>query len=75
MFIIAIKSLIGFTGDLMSGERIDWTLLGIFTTASFMGIFIGILISMKIPGAKLKTAFGWFVLIMGVYIIINELFL
>jgi len=59
----------------MSGERIDWTLLGIFTTASFLGIFIGILMSKKIPGAKLKTAFGWFVLIMGVYIIINELFL
>jgi uncharacterized membrane protein YfcA len=75
LFIIAIKSLIGFTGDIMSGERIDWTLLGIFTTASFLGIFIGILMSKKIPGAKLKTAFGWFVLIMGIYIIINELFL
>jgi hypothetical protein len=25
-------------------------------------------------GAKLKPAFGWFVLIMGIYIIVTELF-
>jgi hypothetical protein len=75
LFIIAAKSLIGFTGDLKGNEIIDWKLLGIFTIASIIGIFIGIIFAKKIPGDKLKKAFGWFVLIMGIYIIIKELFL
>lgn len=75
LFIIAAKSLIGFTGDLKGSEVIDWTLLAIFTLASIIGIFGGIYLAKKIPGEKLKTAFGWFVLVMGVYIIIKELFL
>ena len=75
LFIIAAKSLIGFTGDLKGSEVIDWKLLLIFTTASVFGIVIGILLAKKIPGEKLKTSFGWFVLVMGIYIIVKELFL
>lgn len=75
LFIIAAKSLIGFIGDLQGSEVIDWKLLGIFTAFSIGGIFIGILLSKKIPGQKLKKGFGWFVLVMGIYIIIKELFL
>jgi uncharacterized membrane protein YfcA len=75
LFIIAAKSLIGFTGDLKGSEIIDWKLLLLFTTASVFGIIIGILLAKKIPGEKLKTSFGWFVLVMGIYIIIKELFL
>ena len=74
LFIIAAKSLIGFIGDLQGSEIIDWKLLGIFTVFSVTGIFIGILLSKKIPGQKLKKGFGWFVLVMGVYIIMKELF-
>jgi uncharacterized membrane protein YfcA len=74
LFIIAAKSLIGFIGDLQGSEIIDWKLLGIFTAFSVVGIFIGILLSKKIPGQKLKKGFGWFVLIMGIYIIVKELF-
>lgn len=74
LFIIAAKSLIGFIGDLQGNEVIDWTLLGIFTAFAVAGIFIGILLSKKIPGQKLKKGFGWFVLVMGIYIIIKELF-
>lgn len=75
LFIIAIQSLIGFVGDLQGNEIIDWNLLLGFTTASILGIFIGMYWSKKIPGAKLKTAFGYFVLVMGIYIILKELFL
>ncbi|PRD56056.1 sulfite exporter TauE/SafE family protein [Sphingobacterium gobiense] len=75
LFIIAAKSLLGFTGDLQSGETIDWTLLSTFTGLSVVGIFIGIFLSKKIKGNKLKSAFGWFVLVMGIYILIKELFL
>ncbi len=74
LFVIAVKSLIGFIGDLQGSEVIDWKLLMIFTSFAVAGIFIGIMLSKKIPGQKLKKGFGWFVLIMGIYIIIKELF-
>lgn len=75
LFIIAAKSLLGFIGDLQGDEIIDWKLLSLFTSLSVAGIFLGIFFSKKIEGNKLKTAFGWFVLAMGIYILIKELFL
>lgn len=74
LFIIAAKSLVGFTGDLQGSLIIDWHLLTIFTASAVIGILIGIFLSKKIAGSKLKTGFGWFVLIMGIYIIAKELF-
>ncbi len=74
LFIIAAKSLLGFLGDLQNSEVIDWLLLSLFTAFSVVGIFIGSFLSKKIDGGKLKTAFGWFVLVMGVYILFKELF-
>ncbi|MGI9526363.1 MAG: TSUP family transporter, partial [Weeksellaceae bacterium] len=73
LFIIAAKSLLGFIGDLQGGEVIDWSLLSLFSSLSIIGIFLGIYLSRKIDGSKLKTGFGWFVLIMGVYILMKEL--
>ncbi len=75
LFIIAVKSLLGFVGDLQGNQLIDWALLSTFTILSIVGIFIGIFLSKKIAGQKLKSAFGWFVLIMGIYIFVKELFL
>ena len=72
LFIIAAKSLIGFIGDLQGNQVIDWVLLIKFTASAAVGIFAGIYLSKKIAGEKLKTAFGWFVLIMAVYIIVKE---
>lgn len=72
LFIIAIQSLAGFAGDAF-GRTVDWQFLLPFTAVAIAGIFIGIAASKKIEGAKLKTGFGYFVLIMGVYIIIKEL--
>ncbi len=68
LFIIAAKSLIGFTGDLGNME-VNWSFLLVFTAIAVGGIFIGSMLSNKISGAKLKPAFGWFVLVMGVYIL------
>jgi hypothetical protein len=71
LVIIAAKSLIGFWGE--GGETfIDWTLLIKVSAFAISGIFIGTFLSKKIDGVKLKPAFGWFVLVMGVYIIIKE---
>ena len=73
LLIIALNSLIGFTGDLGHID-IDWKFLGIISAIAIGGIFIGGAIGKKIAGEKLKKGFGWFVLIMGIYIIIKELF-
>lgn len=72
LLIIAVKSLIGFTGDLGHFEM-NWTLLSIVSAIAVVGIFIGNYLSKKIDGNKLKKGFGWFVLVMGVYIIAKEL--
>lgn len=73
LFIIALNSLIGFTGDL-GHFTIDWFFLFKITGIAIAGIFIGGFISKKISGEKLKKVFGWFVLVMGVYIIVKEVF-
>ena len=73
LLIIAAKSLIGFTGDL-SNYTMDWKLLLPVTALAIAGIFIGDALSKKIDGNKLKKGFGWFVLVMGIYIIVKELF-
>ena len=71
LVIIAAKSLIGFFGE--SGDTvINWSLLAMVASFATVGIFIGIYLSKKIDGAKLKPIFGWFVLFMGIYIIIKE---
>lgn len=75
LFIIAFNSLLGFSGDLINGQPINWYVLLAFTTSAVIGIFIGMYLSKKIEGNKLKTAFGWFVLAMGIYILFKELFL
>ncbi|WP_026970064.1 sulfite exporter TauE/SafE family protein [Algoriphagus terrigena] len=72
LLIIAAKSLIGFLGDI-STQTIDWKMLLIFTGLSIMGIFIGSAMSKNINEKALKTGFGWFVLLMGIYIIGKEL--
>jgi uncharacterized membrane protein YfcA len=74
LLIIAAKSLIGFTGDVMeNAAQMDWTLLSVVTALAVVGIFIGNQLSKKVDGAALKKGFGWFVLVMGIYIIIKEL--
>jgi uncharacterized membrane protein YfcA len=74
LMIIAAKSLIGFVGDMRGNEVIDWSFLGVFSSIAVVGILLGSWLSKRIPGGKLKPAFGWFVLVMGTYIIIKELF-
>lgn len=71
LVIIAAKSLIGFFGE--SNETIiDWIFLLKISAFAIGGIFIGASLSKQIDGSKLKPAFGWFVLAMGIYIIIKE---
>ena len=73
LLIIAFNSLIGFTGDL-GHFSIDWKFLISITLIAIAGIFAGGLMAKKMDGEKLKKAFGWFVLVMGAYILVKEIF-
>ncbi len=73
LMIIALKSLIGFTGDLGSGLTIDYTFMLTFSAFAMVGIVLGSYLTKFIPNEKLKPAFGWFVLVMGLYILGKEL--
>lgn len=71
LLIIALNSTIGFLGDLPH-LAIDWTFLLSVSAIAVGGIFIGGLLGKKIPGARLRRAFGWFVLAMGIIILLTE---
>ncbi|QCK14230.1 sulfite exporter TauE/SafE family protein [Mangrovivirga cuniculi] len=71
LLIISAKSLIGFIGDIQN-QPIDWEFLLMFTGISIVGIILGSILSKKISGEKLKAGFGYFVLIMAVYILVSE---
>lgn len=73
LVIIALKSLIGFTGDIGSGAAIDWPFLLLFTGFSVIGIFIGIFSTRFFSPLSLKKSFGWFILVMGVAIMSKEI--
>jgi uncharacterized membrane protein YfcA len=72
LMIIAINSLIGFLGDVGTLD-IDWVTLLNFTAIAVAGIYLGIYLNKFIDGKKLKKGFGWFVLLMGLFIIWKEL--
>lgn len=70
--IIALQSLFGFAGDIWRGIKFEWSLLTIVASIAIAGIIVGTVIAHKINEQKLKTAFGWFVLFMGVTILIEQ---
>lgn len=73
LFIIAAKSLIGFTGDLQADVQLDWMLLISFSLATIVGIVVGFSLVNKFSADRLKSLFGWFVLLFSIFIIIKEL--
>ena len=71
--IIAAKSLFGVLGDLSRESRFDWGLLLAFTALAVAGILLGSRLSRLVPGARLRPAFGWFVLAAAGGILVREL--
>ena len=70
--IITMNSFFGFLGSI-GRINIDWILLILFTLLASSGIFVGSFFSKRINNATLKKGFGYFVLIMGLFILIKEL--
>lgn len=73
LIIITVNSLIGFLSDLQ--VAVNWKLVLTFSGIAAAGMLLGIQLSEKIEGATLKKLFGIVVLIMGIFIIVKELFL
>jgi uncharacterized membrane protein YfcA len=73
LLIISANSLSGFIGDLYGNYTIDWKMLLLFLTFAIVGIIAGSYLTKFISGKNIKKIFGWFVLIMGIYIISKEL--
>ncbi len=73
MLIISFNSLLGFISSPKISE-IHWGFLIAFTGISILGMFFGIQIGKKIDSKKLRPIFGWFVLTMGIYMMVKEVF-
>lgn len=73
LLIIAANSLVGFASDVMSQPVMDWAFLVEFSAIAIGGIFIGGYLSKFISTDKLKVSFGYFLLLMAVYILVREL--
>lgn len=74
LLVISINSLCGFFGDL-GGTSINWDFLLVFTGVAVAGVFIGTYFNARIDSMKLRKLFGWFILAMGIFIIVKEFFL
>jgi uncharacterized protein len=75
LVIITINSVFGILGDMVTGVTIDYNFLAKFAGLTILGVLIGSYLSKYIKGEKLKPAFGYFILIMGIWILIKELVL
>jgi len=74
LFIIALNSLAGFIGD-AGHYKTNWIFLLTISAIAIAGVFTGSIISTSVSSSKLTKSFGWFVLVMGIYIIIREIWL
>lgn len=74
LVIISINSLIGFSGDIGT-VKIDWSFLGLFSLIALAGVLVGLYVNSKIENEKLRKIFGYFVLLMGIFILVKEIFL
>lgn len=72
LFIIAVNSLVGFLGDVFN-YSMDWPFLITLTALAVAGIVVGNLLSRRINSSRLRIAFGWLTLLMGIFILIREL--
>lgn len=73
LFIIALKSLLGFTGDLQAGIALEVPLLPLMLVATFIGMAVSTKVAGKLEGPALQKFFAYFTLIIAVFIIGKEL--
>jgi uncharacterized protein len=72
LVLIAANALIGFLGSLGTVEM-DWWLLLRFSTCAVIGIFAGLWLSQRMSNERLKTLFGWVILAIGIFVLVNPI--
>ncbi|QCU77026.1 sulfite exporter TauE/SafE family protein [Citricoccus sp. SGAir0253] len=72
LVVIAMKSFAGLGGYLTS-VQLDWGLVAGVTVAAILGSLVGARLTGIIPEAALREGFGFFVLAMGVFVLVQEL--
>ncbi len=73
LLIIALKSLIGFIGDIQAGIEFQIPLLAFFFMATFAGMFAATLFAHRLDGKKLQQVFAYFTLVVAGIIFFKEL--
>lgn len=71
LVVISMKSFAGLAGYLTTVE-INWPLTLAVTAAAIVGSLIGAQLAGRIPEAALRKGFGWFVLVMGAFVLIQQ---
>jgi len=71
--IIAANSLFGFSLALANNLSVDWLQLVTILLFSLIGLFIGARVGQNLSEAKLKLGFGYFILIMGAWILFDQI--
>lgn len=71
LLVIAMKSFAGLAGYLASVE-IDWPVALAITGAAVIGSLLGSRLSGLVPPDTLRKAFGWFVVVMGVVVLVQQ---
>jgi uncharacterized membrane protein YfcA len=73
LLIIALNSLVGIAGD-WGHVQLDWLFAASLIALALLGLFIGVVLSAKLPDMLLKKYFGWFVFCMGLVVMLSELY-
>ncbi|MHC3474834.1 sulfite exporter TauE/SafE family protein [Streptomyces sp. 7R007] len=71
LLVISMKSFAGLAGYLAS-VHIDWTLAAVITATAVIGSLVGGLLAGRIPQDALRKSFGWFVAVMGVFVLSQQ---
>jgi uncharacterized protein len=71
LLVIAMKSLGGLAGYL-SAVSLDWGLVIAVTVAAVLGSVVGGRLAGRIPETALRKGFGWFVLVMGAFVLVQQ---
>lgn len=72
LLVISMKSFAGLAGY-MTSVSLDWPLVLAVTAAALVGALIGARLTSVVPEQALRKGFGVFVLVMGVFILYQEL--
>ncbi len=73
LMVMAISSLLGVLGDVSRHAPIHYPFLMLFSGFAITGIIAGSYLGKNINDTKLKPAFGWFVLTMGIFVLVSTI--